>query len=73
MDRRALLSLVLYTVPAALLADPRKKLTIRQCQSLSRQINRVDSQLRDGHSSRRGRSLKRRRRELQLRRFRGCR
>jgi hypothetical protein len=36
-------------------------------------MRRLESRLRQGHTAKQGRSLKRQARELQLKRFRGCR
>ena len=71
MHRRQLLWLLLFALPVA--AERSSGLTDRQCDALRQRIRKLESSLRDGHSARQGRDWKRRIRELQLQRFRGCR
>jgi hypothetical protein len=71
MQRRDLFLLILFAVPGY--ADKRKKLSRERCADINKRIKRLESRLRQGHSAKQGRSLKRQARELQLKRFRGCR
>jgi hypothetical protein len=71
MQRRDLFLLLLFAVPGH--ADSRKKLSRERCAAINKRIKRLESRLRQGHSAKQGRSLKRQTRELQLKRFRGCR
>jgi len=71
MQRRDLFLLILFAVPGH--ADRRKKLSSERCAAINKRIKRLESRLRQGHTAKQGRSLKRQARELQLKRFRGCR
>lgn len=71
MRRRELLLLIWFAMPAC--AGRPEKFDRKQCAAIDRRIKRLESRLRQGHSARQGRALKRRARELQLRRFHHCR
>lgn len=71
MDRRVLLCWLAYAAP--LRADRRRKLDKKACAAIDRQLKRLESRLRQSHSAKQGRNLRRRARELQLKRFRRCR
>ncbi len=71
MHRRELLLLALCATPGY--AGRRKKLSKKSCAALSKRLRRLDSRLRQGHSAKQGRTLKKQARELQLKRFRFCR
>jgi len=71
MHRRELLLLILCAAPAY--AGRRDKLSKKKCAAIDRRIRRLESKLRQGHSAKQGRTMKRQARELQLKRFRHCR
>lgn len=66
-----LMPLLLLAKPVR--ADRPKKLNRKQCAAINKRIKRLDSRLRQGHSAKQGRAMKRQARELQLKRFRQCR
>jgi len=70
MDRRVVLLWLAYVAP--LQAGRRKKLDKQACAAIDRRLKRLESRLRAGHSAKQGRNLRRRARELQLKRFRQC-
>jgi hypothetical protein len=63
--------LILFAAPGH--ADSRKNPSTERCAAISKRMRRLESRLRQGHTAKQGRSLKRQVRELQLKRFRGCR
>ena len=71
MDRRVLLCWLAWTAP--LHAGRRRKLDKKACAAIERKMKRLESRLRASHSAKQGRNLRRRARELQLKRFRQCR
>jgi hypothetical protein len=71
MHRRDLLLLILLSVPGY--AEKHKKLSKKSCATINKRIKRLESKLRQGHSAKQGRTMKRQARELQLKRFRHCR
>ncbi len=71
MYRRELLFLLLFAAPVC--AEKHKKLGKKKCAAIDRRIKRMESKMRQGHSAKQGRTMKRQVRELQLKRFRHCR
>jgi len=71
MHRRNLLLLILFS--ASGFAERHKKLSKKSCAAINKRIKRLESKLRQGHSAKQGRNMKRQARELQLKRYRHCR
>ena len=71
MNRRYFLILLVTALPAT--AARRKKLSREQCAALKKRIVKLQSKLRAGYSAKQGVKLRRRQRELELKRYRQCR
>ena len=70
MNRRQIILLATLLAPAV--NAEKTKLSRDQCDTIDRQMKKLQSRMRQGHSARQSRTYKSRMRELQLRKFRGC-
>ena len=71
MHRFCLLFLLIVSQPGY--TDSKAGLSQKKCAAISNNMRVLQSRLREGHSARQGRDWKRRMRELQMQRYRGCR